>query len=206
MFSQPTENPTFTFISNFPVNLNLIQWWNNCDVSGVLKLKWINSWSFSWQRNDATFHSTTTTTTTHITADDKHIEDFIFKINNSGAAWPPSHCPEMRFKRLSGYFSCWSVGFKRNVNFIDRKRPPAADVRSSEGSEVRSWLIMSPCTPAVCWGGPGRATRRPPPRRSLRRWSSWCRPGCRDCRCSREDFDCRREEETSSWNCSSENI
>lgn len=49
---------------------------------------------------------------------------------------------------------------------------------------------MSPCTPAACWVGPGRARWRPPPRRRQRRWSSWCRPGCRDCRCSEGDFYC----------------
>lgn len=65
-------------------------------------------------------------------------------------------------------------------------------------SEVRprssQQIFMSPCTPAACWVGPGRARWRLPPRRCQRRWSSWCRPGCTDCRCSKEDFDCGKEE------------
>lgn len=57
---------------------------------------------------------------------------------------------------------------------------------------------MSPCTPAACWVGPGRARWRPPPRRRQRRWSSWCRPGCRDCRCSEGDFYCGEKKEKTS--------
>lgn len=52
---------------------------------------------------------------------------------------------------------------------------------------------MSPCTPAACWVGPGRARWRPRPRRRQRRWSSWCQPGCRDCRCSEGDFYCGKK-------------
>lgn len=76
---------------------------------------------------------------------------------------------------------------------------PGQEVTPAAGVGVRGQLLMSPCTPDVCWVGPGRARRRPPPRRCWRRWSSWCRPCCRDRRCSEEDFYCEREEHTSYW-------
>lgn len=79
-------------------------------------------------------------------------------------------------------------------------RPTRSPLHWSEGLTsvlrgLRSWLplIRSPCTPGVCWGAPGRATRHPLPRKCRRRWSSWCRPGCRDCRCSEEGSYCRTD-------------
>lgn len=61
------------------------------------------------------------------------------------------------------------------------------------GQRSQQEAIMSPCTPDACWDAPGTATRRPPPRRWRRRWSSWCQPGCTGCRCSEGGSYCRTQ-------------
>lgn len=83
------------------------------------------------------------------------------------------------------------------------RRRPGQEVTPAAGVGVRGQLLMLPCTPGACWVGPGRVRGRPPPRRSRRRWSSWCRPCCRDRRCSEEDFYCGGEEHTTYWVCAS---